>query len=170
MKMLLKARHKDESWERSLDQKLDFHIQRIRFGPPFNLSGTRTELDAWNRLPGGRTGADHQRFSRPPCCVDTAKQKHKAAAGSLCCSALLWRRGRLPHWRAASSAWEQHKHGRDLQRVSVLGENRFSIRTGAILVVFTFNWPQITHSFNSCWVFYKQSFQLFLWKSMLKRR
>lgn len=84
MKMLLKARHKDESWERSLDQKLDFHIQSIRFGPPFNLSGTRTELDAWNCLPGGT------HWGRPPTLFSaTMLRRHSKLKAQSCSGVAL---------------------------------------------------------------------------------
>lgn len=77
-----------------------FQIQNIRLRLLRRLSiYQQQELSCFSCCiklpPRGALGQTTNAFL-PPCCVNTAKQKHKAAAGTLCCSALMWRPAGCP--------------------------------------------------------------------------
>lgn len=145
--------------------KATFQIQNIRFGLlRFLLICQERELRrfGWMSKTASQEalGQTTNAF-RPPCCVNTTKQKHKAAAGTLCSSALMWRPGRLPRWRAASSSWRQHKHRKDPQSFTVLRQKpavEFHCFYHTVFHHLSFNWS----FFNNILLLCSELQQLFI--------
>lgn len=109
---------KDEGWERTLDQTLDFHIRSICFGRTRRLSICQEQELSWMPPRRGGTGADHQRFSA------TMLRRHGEMKAQSCSRDALLLRFNVAA-AAQPAAWRQHKHGRDPWRVAVPGDGPY---------------------------------------------
>lgn len=89
----------------------------------------------------------------PPCCADADKQKHKAAAGTLCSSTLMC---------PASFSRKRSSYCKDCRAQACRRNDRSSVPTLTKLLGFAFFliiWAQNKQFWNACWVFYKWSLQ-----------